>query len=139
VRPELLLLGRGLRAVGVLRYLRAARHPFLMPVVARVGIETSYRQLSEARATTCSRRPPVRLFLVGAALLPRNVWVWLHHAVPPTPRRGRRRYHPERPRFKDLLPMLLHAAELASGVCDQIFTERATPIGVETTSRSGAG
>ena len=35
VRPSLLLLDRGFWAVGVIRYLQAARYPFLMPVVAR--------------------------------------------------------------------------------------------------------
>lgn len=89
--------------------------------------------MNEARVTTCSRSPSVRLFLVGVALLLRNVWVWLHHAVLSTPRRGRRLYHPERLRFKDLLLMLLHAAELALGVRDEIMTERPIPIGVGAT------
>ena len=35
VRPELLLLDRGFWGVGVIRYLQAARCPFLMPVIAR--------------------------------------------------------------------------------------------------------
>ena len=33
VRPRLLLLDRGFYSVAVVRYLQAARHPFLMPVV----------------------------------------------------------------------------------------------------------
>jgi len=33
VRPRLLLLDRGFSSVAVIRYLQAARHPFLMPVV----------------------------------------------------------------------------------------------------------
>src|SRR5512147_2105497 len=33
VRPRLLLLDRGFSSVAVVRYLQAARHPFLMPVV----------------------------------------------------------------------------------------------------------
>ena len=98
----------------------------------RFGIETSYRQMNEARVTTCSRSPSVRLFLVGVALVLRNVWVWLHHEVLSTPRRGGRCYHPERLRFKDLLLLLLHAAELALGVHDEIRTERPIPIEVGT-------
>lgn len=44
----------------------------------RFGIETSYRQMHEARIKTCSRDPRVRLLFVGIALVLRNVWVWLH-------------------------------------------------------------
>jgi hypothetical protein len=221
VRPKLLLLDRGFWAVGVLRYLQAARYPFLMPVIARgrqadhpkgpggtrvfwsyrrggwgqytlqetgggrkatvsicvhvrpragrrgkhgrehlvyaywgwkpsapravsalyrgrFGIETSYRQMNEGRVTTCSRSPAVRLFLVGVALVLRNVWVWLHHEVLSTPRRGGRRYRFERLRFKDLLLMLLHEAERAMGVWDGAFTERTIPIEVGTAGRKKA-
>ncbi len=95
----------------------------------RFGIESSYRQRNEARVRTCSRSPEVRLLLVGVALVLRNVWVWLHHEVLSTPRRGRRRYHPERLRFRDLLLMLLHEAERALGTRDVIVTELPVPIG----------
>lgn len=171
VRPGLLLLDRGFWTVGVIRYLQAARCPFLMPVIARgrradasqgpggtrvfwqyrrggwgrytlretgggrtatvaiavyiryragrrgrrgrehlvyaywgwqpaavagvhavyrlrFGIESSYRQVNEARVVTCTRSVRVRLFLVGVALVLRNVWVGLHHDVLATPRRG---------------------------------------------------
>lgn len=44
----------------------------------RFGIETSYRQMKEARGRTSSRDPRYRLLLVGLALLLRNLWVWLH-------------------------------------------------------------
>ena len=44
----------------------------------RFGIETSYRQMNEARIKTCSRDPALRLLFVGIALVLRNVWVWLH-------------------------------------------------------------
>jgi putative transposase len=206
VRLRLLLLDRGFFSVGVIRYLQAARYPFLMPVALRgrqldhpkgpsgthvflgwsrsgwgrytltasdrrtatvaicvrlrnwagqrgrhgrqrlvyafwglgpgstawvrqtyrlrFGVETSYRQLHQGRARTCSRDPAVRLFLVGVALLLRNVWVWLHYAVLSTPRRGGRRYHPERLSLKDLLLLLLHAAEAQLGTVDFIGSER---------------
>jgi hypothetical protein len=217
VRPALLLLDRGFWSVGVIRYLQAARCPFLMPVVTRgkkadkpggpsgtrvfqgwkkggfseytlketgkkgrkarvgicvhvrnrmgrrekfgrerlvyaywgwqprqpravsevyrlrFGIETSYRQLGEAKAKTCTRSPQVRLFLVGVALLLRNVWVWLHHEVLSSPRRGRRRYNLERLRFKELLAFLQQEAEKAFGVVDHVLTERAVPIGFTST------
>jgi len=44
----------------------------------RFGIETSYRQMNEARIKTCTRDPRQRLLYVGIALVLRNVWVWLH-------------------------------------------------------------
>jgi hypothetical protein len=206
VRPALLLLDRGFYSVDVIRYLQAARYPFLMPLVCRgrqaghargpsgsrvfqyrrrsgwgrytlreesgrtatvsvgvhvrnrrgrrgrhgrerlvygfwgiqpktvtrlsatyrqrFGIESSYRQLREAKARTCSRKPVVRLFLVGVALVLRNVWVWLHYAVLSTPRRGGRRCHAGRLRFKALLLMLLHEAERLLGITDDVPTER---------------
>jgi hypothetical protein len=47
----------------------------------RFGIETSYRQMNQGRARTCSRDPRLRLLLVGIALVLRNLWVWLHYAL----------------------------------------------------------
>lgn len=44
----------------------------------RFGIETSYRQMNEARIKTCTRDPGQRLLFVGIALVLRNVWVYLH-------------------------------------------------------------
>jgi putative transposase len=44
----------------------------------RFGIETSYRQMNEARIRTCTRDPRQRLLFVAIALVLRNVWVWLH-------------------------------------------------------------
>jgi putative transposase len=205
VRPCLLLLDRGFYGVEVIRYLQAARVPFLMPAVARgrlpkkgkpatgirafqiwkrggwsrhtlasgqkkatvsicvfcgnyrgawkkhgryawvyaywgirpgsqrwvadtyrqrFGIETSYRQLNEARIKTCTRNPGVRFFLIALALLLRNVWVWLHWEILSSPRRGRRLLRLERLRFKAMLLWLLHVAESTLGIADETFTER---------------
>ena len=44
----------------------------------RFGIETSYRQMNEAKIKTCTRDPGLRLLFVGIALVLRNVWVWIH-------------------------------------------------------------
>jgi putative transposase len=44
----------------------------------RFGIETSYRQMHEARIKTCTRNPKLRLLFIGIALVLRNIWVWLH-------------------------------------------------------------
>lgn len=44
----------------------------------RFGIESSYRQMNQARIRTCTRCPLERLLYVAIALILRNVWVWLH-------------------------------------------------------------
>jgi hypothetical protein len=93
----------------------------------RFAIETSYRQLNEARVKTCSRSPAVRLLLVGLGLLLRNVWVYPHHEVLSTPRRGRRLYNWQRLRFRALLGLLQHEAEKAFGVVDHARAERPLP------------
>jgi hypothetical protein len=156
IRPRYVLLDRGFYQVGVVRYLQAARYPFLMPVVcrgrkvdhpqgpsgtrvfhlykksgwsrytltdakkrkatvsicvkcrnyrgqwkrhgrqalvygywglhpssyqwvqetyrSRFAIETTYRQLHQARVRTCTRSPLLRLLYVAVALILRNVW-----------------------------------------------------------------
>src|ERR1700694_552840 len=97
----------------------------------RFGIESSYRQLNEARVKTCTRSPGVRLFLVAIALILRNVWVWLHWEYLSSPRRGQRRLRLERLRFKMMLAWLEHVAVLVFGVTDQAFTERPCKLGVK--------
>jgi hypothetical protein len=206
---RMLLLDRGFWSVAVIRYLQAARYPFLMPVVLRgrkadhakgpsgtrvfalrkrggwdeytvmagdgskarvaicvhcrnyngqwgrhgrqalvyafwglqpsstrwvketyrkrFAIETSYRQLHQGRARTCTQNPLVRLLLVGVALVLRNVWVWLHYAVLSTPRRGNRRYNLERLTLKGLLLWLQHQAEDELGRRDEVLSERPMP------------
>jgi hypothetical protein len=44
----------------------------------RFRIETSYRQLGQGLAATCSTNPVYRLLLAAIALVLRNLWVWLH-------------------------------------------------------------
>ena len=205
IRPRLLLLDRGFYSVAVVRYLQAARVPFLMPVVChgrapkhpkgpsgsyvfqtwtksgwstytladtkgrpatvsicvkcrnyrgqwkrhgrqvliyaywgyqppspdavfttyrlRFGIETSYRQMHEARIRTTTRRPEVRLLYVGIALVLRNLWVWLHSTLLAMPRRGGRVILLERLRWATLLLWLLHVVEEAFGTDDVTYTE----------------
>jgi len=75
----------------------------------RFGIETSYRQMRQARIYTCTRNPRLRLLFVAIALILRNLWVWIHHTVlaenggsdSPT-------LHLECLRFKRLLDWLVH-------------------------------
>jgi Transposase DDE domain len=90
----------------------------------RFAIETSYRQMHQGRARTCTRNPLVRLLLVGVALVLRNVWVWLHYAVLSTPRRGNCRYNLDRLPLRALLLWLQHQAEEELGRRDEVASER---------------
>lgn len=203
--PRYLLLDRGFYSVDVIRYLQAARYPFLMPVVSRgrkadhpngpsgtrvfatwkrsgwgaytltnarqrtatvsicvkcrnyrgqwrrhgrqalvyafwglepssyqwvhetyrlrFGIESSYRQLHQARIRTCTRSPLLRLLYVAVALLLRNVWVWLHREVLARGRRGGR-IDLNQMVFRKMLVWLQHVIEEQLGVDDVIATER---------------
>src|SRR3954466_11441891 len=202
VRCRLLLLDRGFYSVGVIRYLQAARHPFLMPVICRgrqlddprgprgtngfftwgksgwgtytlhdahkrsarvsicvkcryyrgqwrrhgkqrliyafwglkppsfdwvkevyrqrFAIETTYRQLHQARIRTTTRDPVRRLLHVGIALILRNVWVWLHRTVLARPRRGGREIRLDLLRFRRMLLWLAHVVEQRLGVRDSV-------------------
>jgi hypothetical protein len=73
----------------------------------RFGIESSYRQLHQARIRTSSRNPALRRLFVGVALILRNVWVWLHAEVLAEPRRGTRQLRAASLRFARLLLWLL--------------------------------
>ncbi len=209
VRPRYVLLDRGFYSVSVIRYLQAARYPFVMPVPAkgrkadhpkgpsgtrvfhlrkrsgwgrhtlrnaagqkatlqicvrcrnyrgqwkrrgrqalvygywglspsswlwvaqtyrlRFAIETTYRQLHQARIRTCTRDPLLRLFYVGLALLLRNVWVWLHWEVLSHPRRGGRRVDLNQLVFRKMLVGLQHLAEALFGVCDEVQSKHPIP------------
>ena len=206
VKPRLLLLDRGFYSVDVIRYLQAARYPFLMPVVIRgrkashprgpsgtrvfalmkrsgwfeytvhsgtkrtatvsicvscrnyrgrwkrhgrqplvyacwgvkgrscpwvretyrkrFGIESSYRQMNQARGRTSTRRPELRRLYVGISLVLRNAWVWLHFAILSTPRRGGRLLRLERLPLEVLLDWLRHVIEETFGTIDETQTER---------------
>ncbi len=206
VKVRLVLLDRGFYSVDVIRYLEAARYPFLMPVVirglkpddprgptatqvfaarkrsgwfehtvksgtkrtarvsicvccrnyrgqwrrhgrqalvyacwgvegrscawvretyrARFGIESSYRQMNQARGRTSTRRPELRLLYAGIALVLRNEWVWLHFEVLSTPRRGGRWIRLERLRLRAMLHWLLQVIEAAFGTIEETQTER---------------
>ncbi|MEE8305126.1 MAG: hypothetical protein V3S24_22115 [Candidatus Tectomicrobia bacterium] len=73
----------------------------------RFGIESSYRQVHQAKIKTSSRNPVLRLLFVGVAFVLRNVWVWVHAEVIAQPRRGGRKLAPASLRFARLLLWLL--------------------------------
>jgi Transposase DDE domain len=93
----------------------------------RFGIETSYRQMNQARIRTSTRDPLLRLLYVGVALVLRNVWAWLHWEVLSQPRRGGRRLDLGLLTFRGLLLWLQHYAEAWLGVNDEVHTQRPPP------------
>lgn len=74
----------------------------------RFGIETSYRQLRQARIYTCTRQPRLRLLFIAVALVLRNLWVWIHHALLAEGDRSNRTLHLERLRLKRMLDWIVH-------------------------------
>ncbi len=93
----------------------------------RFGIETSYRQMHQARIRTSTRDPLLRLLYVGVALILRNVWAWLHWEVLSCPRRGGRRVDLGKLTFRGMLLCLQHYAEQWLGVNDEVHTQRPIP------------
>ena len=74
----------------------------------RFGIETSFRQLRQARIFTCTRQPRLRLLFIALALVLRNLWVWVHHMLLAEGDRDNRTLHLERLRFKRMLDWIVH-------------------------------
>ena len=91
---------------------------------SRFAIETSYRQMHQARIRTCTRDPLLRLLYVGVALVLRNVWVWLHWERLADRGRGGRRVDLGRMRFRRMLQWLQQVAELRLGLRDEIHVQR---------------
>jgi hypothetical protein len=69
----------------------------------RFGIETSYRQMRQAKIYTCTRDPRLRLLFVAVALMLRNLWVWIHETLLAEGRGPTMTLHLEQLRFKRLL------------------------------------
>lgn len=74
----------------------------------RFGIETSYRQMRQARIYTCVRNPHLRLFFVAVALILRNLWVWIHCTRLSEGSRDNPTLRHERLRFKRMLDWIVH-------------------------------
>ncbi len=210
VKPRYVLVDRGFWSVDVIRYLQAARVPFLMPVVfrgrklddprgpsatrvfqaqkrsgwarytltnaakrtatvsicikcrnrrgergrhgrealvygfwglqpssyrwvketyrSRFAIETSYRQLHQARIRTSTRDPLLRRLYVGIALVLRQVWVWLHWEILSHRRRGGRRVDLGPLSVRKLLVWLQHRIEATYGIHDELLAEHPLPL-----------
>ena len=89
----------------------------------RFAIETTYRQLHQARIRTSTRDPVRRLLHVGIALILRNVWVWLHQIILARPRRGSRAIRLDLLRFRRMLLWLAHVVEQKLGVRDAVTVQ----------------
>lgn len=90
---------------------------------SRFAIETTYRQLGQARIRTSTRDPLLRLLYVAVALILRNVWVWLHWQVL-AERRGKTRHvDTDQLTFRTMLLWLQHWAEQCLGVCDEVHAK----------------
>jgi Transposase DDE domain len=74
----------------------------------RFGIETSFRQMRQARIYTCTRSPRLRLFFLALALILRNLWVWLHQTRLAEGSGDDLTLHLERLRFKRMLDWIVH-------------------------------
>jgi hypothetical protein len=74
----------------------------------RFGIESSYRQIRQARIYTCTRDPHVRLFFVAVALILRNIWVWIHQTCLCDASGKSLRLRLELLRFKRMLDWIIH-------------------------------
>jgi len=81
----------------------------------RFGIETSYRQMNEARIRTCTRDPRQRLLFVGIALVLRNVWVWLHFLFAKGKYSDEPQLFLELLRFKEMLLWITEVVQQALG------------------------
>jgi putative transposase len=90
----------------------------------RFGIECSYRLLRRVRASTTSRNPAVRFFLLGVGLLLVNVWVFLRWEFARLMARGPRRVGPERLRFHRFTRFLIRSIEAVYGAVMSIPTHQ---------------
>ena len=74
----------------------------------RFAIESSYRQLRQARIYTCTRDPHLRLLFVAVALMLRNLWVWIHATLLAEGRGERKTLRLPLLRLKRMLDWIAH-------------------------------
>ena len=94
----------------------------------RFGIESSYRQINQAKIRTCVRNPALRYLFTTLALLLRNIWVWLHFEVISLPHKGGRVLRPEVLIFQRLLLWLILEIEKQYQIREEIFIVREVVI-----------
>lgn len=90
----------------------------------RFGIECSYRMVRHVRATTTSRNPALRFFLLGIGLLLLNVWVFLRWEFARLLARGPYRVAEPLFRFHRFARWLIRTIEHIYGTISAIPTHR---------------
>src|SRR5450830_94924 len=92
----------------------------------RFGIETSYRQMNEAKIKTCTRDPRLRLLFVGIALVLRNVWVWIHFRFAKGKYSNEPRLFLELLRFQEMLLWITQIVQQTLGADKTLGLDRHT-------------
>jgi len=90
----------------------------------RFGIECSYRMVRRLRATTTSRNPALRFFLLGIGLILLNAWVFLRWEFARLMARGPYRVDEPRFRFHRFTRLLIRSIEKIYGTIGTIPTHK---------------
>ena len=88
----------------------------------RFGIECSYRMVRRVRASTTSRNPSLRFFLLGVGLILVNAWVFLRWTFSRLMRRGPRRVDVSRFRLNRFSKFLIRTVEEIYGTISAVPT-----------------
>jgi len=94
----------------------------------RFGVETSYRMMNQVRARTTSRKPGLRLLLVGIAFTILNLWAYIRWAWLGRPRRGGRLVDGKLFHLKRMARMLSRAVEAIYGCVLSVPCPIAIPL-----------
>jgi hypothetical protein len=90
----------------------------------RFGVECSYRLLRRVRATTTSRNPALRFFLLSIGLILTNAWVFLRWEFARLMTAGPRRLDEQRFRFHRFRKLLIRSIEKCYGTICAIPTHK---------------
>ena len=90
----------------------------------RFGVECSYRLLRRVRATTTSRNPALRFFLLSIGLILTNAWVLLRWEFARLLSRGPRRVDDTRFRLHRFRKLLIRSIENLYGTVSAIPTHQ---------------
>ena len=90
----------------------------------RFGIECSYRLLRHVRATTTSRNPALRFFLLGIGLILTNAWIFLRWEFACLLARGPQRVDTTRLRLHRFSRLLIRSIEELYGTITAIPTHQ---------------
>lgn len=90
----------------------------------RFGVECSYRLLRRVRATTTSRNPALRFFLLGIGLILTNAWVFLRWEFARLLSRGPQRVDETRFRLHRFRKLLIRSIEQLYGTISAIPTHQ---------------